>query len=334
MRLTLRTMLAYMDDVLDPADAGELRQKIEESDFASGLVDRIRGVTSKLRMDAPKLDGKGMGNDANTIAEYLDAALEQYRVAEFERVCLESDKHLCEVAACHQILTIVLGKPADVPVELRERVYALGDPEKAAVHVPGPAATAPHEHRKGAPPASDNGRPAPKPAPLEVPDYLRDSRSSVWPYVGMMAAALILIALALRSLGPFDATHPLARLFAAPQQVAQTTEEEAGTKSATDNSTQPQAAIAESGTTAQPDAFAATAATTDASPVPATPTPVERPATDSPDRIAAAPATTAPTPAVPEPTDAPAPAPTVATTPAAPVTTAPTPPPMVATLPK
>ena len=51
MRLTLRTMLAYMDDVLDPADADELKRKIEESDFASGLVDRIRGVTSKLRMD-------------------------------------------------------------------------------------------------------------------------------------------------------------------------------------------------------------------------------------------------------------------------------------------
>src|SRR6185295_1185576 len=108
MRLTLRTMLAYMDDVLDPADADELRHKIEESDFASGLADRIRGVLKKLRMDAPRVDGKGMGNDANTVSEYLDSALPQDRVAELERVCLKSDKHLCEVAACHQILTIVL----------------------------------------------------------------------------------------------------------------------------------------------------------------------------------------------------------------------------------
>src|SRR4030095_3201774 len=130
MRLTLRTMLAYMDDVLDPADADQLRQKIEESDFASGLADRIRGVLKKLRIDAPKVDGKGMGNDANTVSEYLDSALEQDRVAEFERVCLESDKHLCEVAACHQVLTIVLGKPADVPDGLRERVYPCVDPAR------------------------------------------------------------------------------------------------------------------------------------------------------------------------------------------------------------
>src|SRR5262249_49623089 len=161
MRLTLRTMLAYMDDVLDPADAGELRKKIEESDFASGLVDRIRGVMAKLRMDAPKLDGKGMGNDANTVAEYLDSALEQDRVAEFEGVCLESDKHLCEVAACHQVLTIVLGKPAEVPTELRERVYALGDPEKAVAH--STAGATEHAARRGAPPASENGRATPKP---------------------------------------------------------------------------------------------------------------------------------------------------------------------------
>src|SRR5262245_40622975 len=131
MRLTLRTMLAYLDQVLDPADAETLGKKIEESDFASGLVARIRGVMKKLRMDAPKLDGKGMGNDANTVSEYLDSALTQDRVAEFERVCLESDKHLCEVASFHQILTIVLGKAADVPEGLRERVYAMGNPERA-----------------------------------------------------------------------------------------------------------------------------------------------------------------------------------------------------------
>src|SRR4051794_17325983 len=187
MRLTLRTMLAYMDNVLDPADAQVLGAKIDESDFATGLLQRVQGVLKKLRMDAPKLDGKGMGNDANTVAEYLDSALTQDRVAEFERICLESDKHLCEVAACHQILTLVLGKAADVPTDLRQRIYALGDPAQAAAHPAGAPAdgrkAAQGEAHAAAATAGANGKPVPPP-PLEVPEYLRSGRQmSLWPFV-------------------------------------------------------------------------------------------------------------------------------------------------------
>ncbi len=331
MRLTLRTMLAYMDDVLDPADADDLRHKIEESDFASGLVDRIRGVMTKLRMDAPKLDGKGMGNDANTISEYLDSALEQDRVAEFERVCLESDKHLCEVAACHQILTIVLGKPADVPIELRERIYALGDPEKAVVHVPGAAATASHEARRGAPP-TDNGRPAPKPAPLEVPEYLRNSRqSSVWPFVGLTAAALMLILIVLAA-GPYR--DKVAHLFGGATQLAENTEEQPTGKSSTESTAQTAAATTEpDGTpsTTSTESTTAAIAATDVPPAPTSPA-SERPATESPDRVAVAPTPAAATTTAAEAADVPA---TSATTPAPAESTATAPtPPMVATLPR
>ncbi len=50
MRLTLRTLLAHMDDVLEPNDRAEVGQKIEESEFAKTLMQRIRDVTSRLRL--------------------------------------------------------------------------------------------------------------------------------------------------------------------------------------------------------------------------------------------------------------------------------------------
>ena len=127
MRLTLRTLLAYLDDILDPSDAEQLSAKIRESDFASGLVHRIRNTVGRLRLSAPPVIGKGLGADVNTVAEYLDNELPSERVPDFEKVCLESDVHLAEVAACHEILAIVLGEHATVEPTLRERVYRLAD---------------------------------------------------------------------------------------------------------------------------------------------------------------------------------------------------------------
>jgi hypothetical protein len=281
MRLTLRTMLAYLDDVLDPAEAEVLGKKIEESEFASGLVVRIKGVLKKLRMDAPKLDGKGMGNDANAVAEYLDSSLPQDRVGEFERVCLESDKHLCEVAACHQILTLVLGKPADVPADLRDRIYALGDPNHVAPRAA--ADTMGEAVRAGSPPAmSGNGRPVEKPAPLEVPEYLRAGRQqSVWPLVLVAAAALMLALIGLRAMGPFDSNHPVARALRRSAPIAMN-----GDAAKTDQQTDTERAAAH-------DVKPATTADTTAAPTEATPTTPDAAAAAAPAVAAATPAPSA-----------------------------------------
>ena len=144
-------MLAYLDDVLDPADAQELEHKIEESSFASGLVHRVRDSMRRMRLGAPKLDGKGLGLDPNTVADYLDSTLPPERVPEFEKVCLESDVHLAEVASCHQILTLVLGEPAEVEAAMRERAYRIGHLDNRH------PSTAHNASGNGAAPATDRG---------------------------------------------------------------------------------------------------------------------------------------------------------------------------------
>ena len=86
MRLTLRTLLAYLDDVLDPNDKEQLAQKIESSDFAKDLVHQTRDSVRRLRLSAPQVIGTGMAMDPNTVAEYLDNALPPEQVGDYERI--------------------------------------------------------------------------------------------------------------------------------------------------------------------------------------------------------------------------------------------------------
>jgi hypothetical protein len=125
MRLTLRTLLAYLDDTLDPEEARLIGQKVAESDTAQELIERIKQVTRRRRLTVPSTTGPGSKVDANTIAEYLDNSLTGDQPAEVEEVCLNSDVHLAEIAACHQILALVLGEPALVPPVARQRMYGL-----------------------------------------------------------------------------------------------------------------------------------------------------------------------------------------------------------------
>jgi hypothetical protein len=125
MRLTLRTLLAYLDDTLSPAEIKEIGQKVAESDAAQELIARIKQITRRRRLTTPQDTGPGARFDPNIVAEYLDNELDNDQVSELEKTCLESDVHLAEIAACHQILTLVLGEPALIPPLAKERMYGL-----------------------------------------------------------------------------------------------------------------------------------------------------------------------------------------------------------------
>ncbi|QEF99551.1 hypothetical protein Mal15_36160 [Stieleria maiorica] len=127
MRLTLRTLLAYLDNTLDPQDSEILRQKVEQSGFATQLVQRIRSSVADPSLSAPAPDSVHPIEEPNMMSNFLDSTLAPEQIAEIEKACLESLPHLAEAAACHQILTMVLGRPAEASDRLRERVLAMVD---------------------------------------------------------------------------------------------------------------------------------------------------------------------------------------------------------------
>src|SRR5262245_37474029 len=212
MRLTLRTLLAYLDDILEPSQAREIGDKLNESSFASSLVSRIREVMRRRRLTAPTLSGPGVGIDPNTVAEYLDNTLSPDGVADVEKICLESDVHLAEVAACHQILTLALGEPVEIPSSTRERMYALG-PAAAKMSV---ATTNGHAHRgasteeltseslndvlnqaealmRPGQSVKPAGRPAVDSVQTKVPEYLK--QRSPWKGIASVAAVVAVLAI-------------------------------------------------------------------------------------------------------------------------------------------
>ncbi len=203
MRLTLRTMLAYLDDILDPQDSEDIAKKIEESEFATELVHRTRDSMRRLRLGVPAVMGKGLGADPNTVAEYLDNTLPTDRVAEFEKVCLESDVHLAEVASSHQILTLVLGEPATIDPASRQRMYRVVDEGAAppvqvdSMHAAAASTSSAQPPATGAAPPTPPRRQKP-----EVPDYLRESRSRLWPVIAATALGAVVTIVLLVMFGP------------------------------------------------------------------------------------------------------------------------------------
>lgn len=191
MRLTLRTLLGYLDDILEPSQAKEIGEKISESPKAAALVSRIRDVLRRRRIEAPALMGPGSEPDSNLVAEYLDNTLSPDKVEELERICFESDVHLAEVGAAHQILTLVLGEQVDVSSELRERMHSLGAiATDSATNVSAVASTS-----VAASPVATPPKPlAPK---HEIPEYLRrdSGMKKLIPFIVLGIAAIVWVAI-------------------------------------------------------------------------------------------------------------------------------------------
>jgi hypothetical protein len=125
MRLTLRTVLAYLEDALPPEDARRIGRMIGRSPAARRIVARIRKVVRRRRLIAVKPDSDSKkGMDANDMSEYLDNVLPEDKLERVERRCLKHDALLAEAAACHQILSRVLGEAPPVNEDARLRAYS------------------------------------------------------------------------------------------------------------------------------------------------------------------------------------------------------------------
>jgi hypothetical protein len=180
MRLTLRTLLAWLDDTLKPTEVREIGQHVAGSPFAQELSERIHRVTRQRRLSVPSRSGPE-GTDPNQVAAYLDNDLDPEAVAEFEKKCLTSDVNLAEVASVHQILSL-LGQKVKVPAEARTRMYQLVK-GRETVHTKRQESTEPPE-------------PEPVTKPIQ-PWVLPETSPRPWfERFGPVAACLVLIALA------------------------------------------------------------------------------------------------------------------------------------------
>ncbi len=131
MRLTLRTLLAYIDGVLPTEESQLLEAKIRESRIAQNTMERIDHGMARKDLGSPATTARPSEQDANTVAEYLDNTMSPDQLPHFEKTCFENDAQLIEVAAVHRILSVVLTKPISVSETLRRRVRQIRNTTQA-----------------------------------------------------------------------------------------------------------------------------------------------------------------------------------------------------------
>ncbi len=198
MRLTLRTLLAWLDDTLSPNEVRAIGRQVAESTYTQELVERINKVTRQRRLTVPPVKGPD-ALDPNIVAGYLDNELEPDQVAELEKRCLTSDVHLAEVASVHQILSLI-GQKAKVPVDARIRMYSLvrgREAVQARVHKA--------LHPEDVSPVSEPVQPWVTPPPPRRPLYER-----VWPAAAILGLIGVLCWSAYKSLEAPDSTPRVA----------------------------------------------------------------------------------------------------------------------------
>ena len=184
MRLTLRTLLAWLDDTLPPAEVRQIGQQVAETQLAQDLVNKIQRVTRQRRLTVPPSAGHD-AVDANVVADYLADSLSPEMVTEYEKKCLTSDVHLAEVASVHQILSL-LAQKAKVPPEAKQRMYHLFKGRETVAAAPAaPRVLPPPARHEPKPVLSSFASYSPPPLPR---------RSAVERY-GPLAAVLALIAI-------------------------------------------------------------------------------------------------------------------------------------------
>jgi hypothetical protein len=179
MRLTVRTLLAWIDEVLGPAEHGELAGKVASSPVARPLIERIRSAVESPALPAPPPAGRGLADDPNTAAEFLDNVLDGDRLAAFERVCIDSDLHLADVASAHRVLAELHRDPAALELfEATSGRAALGAARMA-----------------GGVPTIETGTPRRGVPVREAPAASRRRGTPWWAWLSAAVALLLVVAL-------------------------------------------------------------------------------------------------------------------------------------------
>jgi hypothetical protein len=174
MRLTLRTLLAYLNDTgLKSRQRKDIASRIKKTDNARILMRHLKVITSdpSLEIIEPEEDEKF--RDPNIVGTYLDSSMMEDQVPQFEKTCLASAPLLSEIANCHAILAkIFREETVAVPLEIRQKIYSLSPvpgqvesgedySDEHPVHVPTvtPERVALAQQEKDATADKSNGKP-------------------------------------------------------------------------------------------------------------------------------------------------------------------------------